>query len=65
MDKNNIINSIGLRHEVIAAALGVSAQLVRMWSCGQRAIPERRMQELIDLREAVRQIISERAVNRG
>lgn len=56
---SNLIKSIGLRTEVIAQALGVEPQTIRAWSCGAVAIPDHRRAQLLDLKEAVRQIVNE------
>jgi hypothetical protein len=54
MTDADLIRSIGLRYSVIARCMGVTEQTVKTWAC--LGIPVSRRQEVLDLREAVRQI---------
>lgn len=58
MTDADLIRSIGLRTEVIAHFMGISPQRVRTWA--SYGIPASRRQDVLDLKESVRQILDER-----
>lgn len=56
MTDADLLKSIGLRYEVIARHMGVTHQRVRAWAA--YGIPDTRRQDVLDLREAVRQVLA-------
>jgi len=58
MTDAELIRSIGLRTEVIAYFMGITPDRIRQWSA--YGIPASRRQDVLDLKESVRQVLEER-----
>jgi len=59
MNDRQLLNSIGLKFEKIAVHLGLSIKTVYDWSY-QNHIPDAHRQAVLDLKEAVRQVVGEK-----
>lgn len=58
MTDAELLKSVGLYYSKIAQHMGVSQGTVKNWAC--YGIPEEQRQAVMDLKEAVRQVIEER-----
>ena len=58
MTDAELLRSVGLYYSKIAQHMGVSNGTVRNWACS--GIPESHRQAVLDLKEAVRQVVEER-----
>lgn len=57
MTDAELLRSVGLYYEKIAQHIGVSNGTIRNWAC--YGIPDDKRQAVLDLKEAVRQVVSE------
>lgn len=57
MTDAEILRSVGLYYEKIAQHMGVSNGTIRNWAC--YGIPQDQKQAVLDLKEAVRQVVKE------